>query len=236
VGHENDASAEDMERYFQEISWTAAKVGDNDWEVRYRGDVRDWIFYVRMTDYWVYFYATVLNKIKDECRPNVYEHIGLLNYKISLAKYSINSNQGVSVGVELPRENLKFASMINDALGALSINADENYLELVNLANDPSRVSSLRPTPEAEATTGDSATSPTPPTTEDTDVDWSASGEEGAASAEASTPAPLAGDSTPASGEVAAPPTDSALPASGEAPSSSTDNPSASGEAAPPSV
>jgi hypothetical protein len=229
VGHENDASAEDMERYFQEVGWTAAKVGDSDWEVRYRGDVRDWIFYVRMTDYWVYFYATVLNKIKDECRPNVYEHIGLLNYKVSLAKYSINSNQGISVGVELPRENLKFASLVNDALGALSINADENYLELVNLANDASRVSSLRPKPEAETPPSSDATSASPPpaaASEDTDVDWSSSADEGGGSV---TEASGASDSTPpaATGDT---------PSSGDEATPSPDNPPSSGAAAPPSA
>lgn len=228
MGHENDASAEDMERFFHEIGWTAAKVGDTDWEVRYRGDVRDWIFYVRMTDFWVYFYATVLNKIKDECRPNVYEHIGLLNYKISLAKYSINSNQGVSVGVELPRENLKFGSMINDALGALSINADENYLELVNLANDPTRVSSLRPKPEAETPAAPAA--PATNTTEDTDVDWSSSSDESATpgnSGDAPTPT-AAQDSVPASGDTTTP--------SGDATAPGADSASPSGEAAPPTT
>ncbi len=196
MAREGDASAEDMERFFHEIGWTAAKVGDTDWEVRYRGDVRDWIFYVRMTEYWVFFYATVLNKIKDECRCNVYEHLGLLNYKISLAKYSINASLGVSLGVELPRENLKAASMVNDALAALSINADEQYLELVNLANDPARVSSLRTQLEAAAAASSAATA-----AEDTDVDWSASSDETAS------PTPPAGEVTPPTDSAATLPT-----------------------------
>lgn len=204
MAREGDASAEDMERFLHEIGWTAAKVGDSDWEVRYRGDVRDWIFYVRMTEFWVLFYATVLNKIKDECRPNVYEHIGLLNYKISLAKYSINANFGISLGVELPRENLKFSSMVNDALAALSINADEQYLELVNLANDLTRHSSLRAQIEADAdAAAASSAAPATPTTppsaaEDTDVDWSS--DEAAGSGPA---APT--EATPPFGEAATP-------------------------------
>jgi hypothetical protein len=216
MAKENDTTAEDMERFFQEIGWTASLVGDTDWEVRYRGDVRDWIFYVRMTEYWVFFYTPVLNKIKDECRLNVYEHIGLLNYKINLAKYSINATFGVSLGVELPRENLKFSSMVNDALAALSINADEQYLELVNLANDPTRVSSLRTQIEADAAAAASTTPAATPAAmpaEDTDVDWSASSDEAASPSvgEATTPAISA--ATPPTGETASPsePTPSVL-------------------------
>lgn len=199
MAREGDASPEDMERFFQEIGWTAGRVGETDWEVRYRGDVRDWLFYVRMTEYWIFFYTPVLNKIKDECRLNVFEHIGLLNYKINLAKYSINASFGVSLGVELPRENLKFSSMVNDALAALSINADEQYLELVNLANDPTRVSSLRTQIEADAAAA-SATPEAPsapPPTEDTDVDWSASSDEAVASS--------VDEATPPTGETASP-------------------------------
>jgi hypothetical protein len=201
MAKENDTTAEDMERFFQEIGWTASLVGDTDWEVRYRGDVRDWIFYVRMTEYWVFFYTPVLNKIKDECRLNVYEHIGLLNYKVNLAKYSINSNMGISLGVELPRENLKAASVVNDAFAALSINADEQYLELVNLANDPTRVSSLHTQLEAEAAASSAAT-PTATAGEDADVDWSAnSDDEGAAA----TGGDAASEATPSTSEATPP-------------------------------
>ncbi len=215
MAREGDASPEDMERFFQQIGWTAARVGDADWEVRYRGDVRDWIFYVRMTEYWVFFYATVLNKIKDDCRLNVYEHIGLLNYKVSLAKYSINATMGISLGVELPRENLTFASMVNDALAALSINADEQYLELVNLANDPARVSSLHTQREAEAAAAAASlatAAPNPPTpAEDTDVDWSASSDENVMTS--------SGEATPPTLAGAVPPTSAAIPPSSPTPS-----------------
>ncbi|GEM_PF-2317121 len=177
-----NVTREDIERFFNEAGWKFSK-SDDDWEVRYRGDVRDWIYYVRLTDYWLYFYATVLNKVRDECKPALHEHIGYLNYKINLGKYSINNSGGISLGVELPRENMQ-QSQLSDALAALSINSDEQYIELLNLANEPGKVSSLRPNPTQADTPPSPSAPPTPPSSgpasggatslaEDSDLDLS---------------------------------------------------------------
>ncbi len=136
MGRAGDISPEGLEQLFKEAGWTAQRSGEADWEIPFRGDVRDWAFHVRLTEYWVYFYTAVLNKIKPECRANVYEQIGRLNFVVDLCKYSINEREGISLGVELPRENLTAASMISDALGALALTAEAHYLELVNLANE----------------------------------------------------------------------------------------------------
>ncbi len=149
----NDATVEDMNRFFQEAGWTARPSGETSWELGYQGNANNWMFSVNMTEYWVYFYCTILNHFKEECRANIYEHLALLNYKISFGKFGATPDGRITLGVELPRENLKAASMVKDALNTLAYNADEQYLELINIANDPSKVSSLRAKPE-EPTSG----------------------------------------------------------------------------------
>ncbi len=150
----NDATPEDIEQFLKDTNWNAERTGDTSWTLGYSGDVNNWTFTINMTEYWVYFYTNVLNKVKDECKANFYEHLAALNYKITLAKYVRNDRDGVSLGVELPRENLKAASMVNDALAALAINADQNYLELMNLANDPTKQSSLLHPPQEGQSSG----------------------------------------------------------------------------------
>lgn len=162
-----DASNEDIEQFFKEAGWSYSTMEGEDWETRYAGTYSNHVFTVRMTRFWVYFYATLVNKIEESCRLNLFEFLAMLNYKVSFAKFSIDKSNRVCIGVEVPRENLQ-PSVFKDALNTLSYMVDEHFRELLNTATDPAYVPSLK---REEASSDNSSTSLT--TATDDDVDWS---------------------------------------------------------------
>ncbi len=168
-----DASREDIEGFFGSASWSYHRLEGDDWETRYSGTHTNQVITVRMSQYWVYFYATLINRIDEACRSKMYEHMAMLNYKVSFGKFSIDKSNRLCLGVEVPRENLQ-SSVFKDALNALSYLIDEHFRELLNIATDPDYVSRLK----IEQQSSGSPTAITPPVTTtsdnaDEDVDWS---------------------------------------------------------------
>jgi hypothetical protein len=58
----------------------------------------------------------------------------------------LDNEDDMILTVELPNAALQVGEF-EDALRAICVYADENYVELVRLATDPSAVSSLKPKP-----------------------------------------------------------------------------------------
>jgi|GEM_PF-3325641 len=164
-----DATAEDIERFFADAAWSHSRLEGEDWETRYSGTHTNQVFTIRMTRFWVYFYATLINKIEESCRHNTYEFLVMLNYKISFGKFSIDKSNRICLGVEVPRENLQ-SSVFKDALNTISYLIDEHFRELLNVATDPAYVTSLK---REEQEAGSTTTQPTASAANDEDVDWS---------------------------------------------------------------
>jgi Putative bacterial sensory transduction regulator len=211
-----DASREDIETFFEDTGWSYHRLEGEDWETRYSGTYTNQVITVRMTQYWVYFYATLINRVDEACRSKMFEHLALLNYKVSFGKFSIDKSNRICLGVEVPRENLQ-SSVFKDALNAISYLIDEHFRELLNIATDPDYVSRLKLeqesggaviSPPAIIATTDSA---------DEDVDWSDDEEEGKESGTSAT-ATAADSAATDSDTVSA--LDNAAPAS-----NSSDNP-----------
>lgn len=167
-----DASCEDIEQFFADAGWAYHRLEGDDWETRYSGAYTNQVITVRMTQYWVYFYATLINRIEESCRNKMFEHLALLNYKVSFGKFSLDKSNRICLGVEVPRENLQ-SSVFKDSLNALSYLIDEHFRELLNLATDPEYVSKLKLEQDGQTTTPPATTTPsTSGDTADEDVDW----------------------------------------------------------------
>ena len=74
------------------------------------------------------------------------EHLLRLNHRINMAKFMLDDDDDVGLTVEMPIFDLQVGEF-EDALRACCIYADENYVELMNLATNPNAVSSLKPQP-----------------------------------------------------------------------------------------
>lgn len=167
-----DATREEIEGFFGDAGWSYHRLEGEDWETRYSGTYTNQVITVRMTQYWVYFYATLINRIDEACRSKMFEHMAMLNYKVSFGKFSIDKSNRLCLGVEVPRENLQ-ASVFKDALNALSYLIDEHFRELLNIATDPDYVSRLKIEQEGGAAAAVAPTVTASTDSADEDVDWS---------------------------------------------------------------
>jgi hypothetical protein len=196
----SDASREDIEQFFADAGWSYHRLEGDDWETRYSGSYTNQVITVRMTQYWVYFYATLINRVDEANRTKMYEHLALLNYKVSFGKFSVDKSNRICLGVEVPRENLQ-PSVFKDALNALSYLIDEHFRELLNLATDPEYVSKLKLEQEGQtASTSTPTTAATIIDSADEDVDW---GDDAGVEVTDAPTAEGSGDTASASGESA---------------------------------
>jgi hypothetical protein len=138
---------ETVEDYLKQIDWKATRQDDQNWSTGFRGDNATFTFHIRTTDFWIYFYLPFPVKIQPAARASVIEHLLRLNYQISMAKFLLDTDDDIGLTVELPNAALQVAEF-EDAIRAICVYADENYVELVRLATDPSAVSSLKPKKE----------------------------------------------------------------------------------------
>ncbi|MDY7040868.1 MAG: YbjN domain-containing protein [Chloroflexota bacterium] len=133
---------ETIEQYFDKYEWSYQRVSDNTFRTGFRGDVSSFVIYVRLTNNWTYFTIVpfVVAPKEAECVGKLYKHLLRLNHEINLAKFGVDSDGDIALSVELPREKLDY-NEFSDALGALSYYADETYLEVLTLAQNPNAVS-----------------------------------------------------------------------------------------------
>jgi len=141
---------ETIDSYFEQYGWTYTYEPEhNIWRTGFRGDVASFRIALRVTDNWAFFViAPFVLKPKDpECERRLYRHLLRLNYEINMAKFTVDPDGDITLTVELPTENLDYSEFA-DAINALSYYADEHYLEILNLAQDPTARSRFEP--EAE--------------------------------------------------------------------------------------
>ena len=140
---ENSAiSAETVEDYFKQLDWPFQRNDEHNWATGYKGDNAEFRFYVRTTDSWFYVLAPFPIKVQPAAANNLYKHLLRLNYNMSMAKFSLDSDEDLILSVELPNDNMQLGEF-RDALQAVCYYMDGNYAELVKLATDPNAQSSL---------------------------------------------------------------------------------------------
>jgi hypothetical protein len=137
-------SAETVASYFKELDWPFQAQDEHNWSTGYKGDNVTFNFQVRTTDSWLYVLAPFPIKIQAAAANNMYKHLLRLNYNMSMAKFSLDTDEDLILSVELPNDNLQLGEF-RDALQAACYYMDENYAELVKLATDPTAQSSLAP-------------------------------------------------------------------------------------------
>jgi len=137
---------ETVDGYLAQIDWKATRQDEHNWSTGFRGDNATFTFQIRTTDVWIYFYLPFPVKIQPAARDNITEHLLRLNYTMTMAKFMLDNDDDIGLTVELPNEQLQ-VSEFEDAIRAICVYADENYVELVRLATDPTAVSSLKPKP-----------------------------------------------------------------------------------------
>ena len=135
-----------IESYFEQLDWPFTRRDEHNWATGYKGEVYTFNFYVRTTDTWLYVYVPFQVNVKPEARSNFLEHVLRLNHRINMAKFMLDDDDDVGLTVEMPSTDLQVGEF-EDALRAVCIYADENYVELMNLATNPNAVSSLKPQP-----------------------------------------------------------------------------------------
>lgn len=135
---------EEVDGFFDQYGWSeyVEKSGDTSWRVLVKGKQVDYDMYADLSEYFLFIYIVPLLKLPDEptCRINLCEHLLRLNRDISITKFVLTEDSVELLGV-LTTESVQyeeFSSMID----LLIYNADENYLEIMNIAGDPSEVSS----------------------------------------------------------------------------------------------
>jgi hypothetical protein len=129
---------ETIDSYFEEYGWKYKRDEDGDWITGFRGDVQSFRFFIRLTEHWVYFTISpfIVAPKDPACQQRLHAHLLRLNRDINMAKFCLDGDMDVVLTVELPRENFDY-SEFSDAIGALCHYADNNYLEILNLAQSP---------------------------------------------------------------------------------------------------
>ena len=133
---------ETIDSYFEQYGWKYKRDEDGDWITGFRGDVQSFRFFIRMTEHWIYFtISPFIVAPKDPvCAQRLHTHLMRLNRDINMAKFCLDQDMDVVLTVELPRESLDY-SEFSDAIGALCHYADNHYLEIINLAQNPKAAS-----------------------------------------------------------------------------------------------
>lgn len=135
-------TAETIESYFKQLEWLFEQKDDHNWSTGYKGENVEFPFYIRTSGSWLYVLAPFPIKIQAAAANNMYKHLLRLNYQMSMAKFSLDTDEELILSVELPNDNLQLGEF-RDALQAVCYYMDENYVELVKLATDPTAQSSL---------------------------------------------------------------------------------------------
>ncbi len=133
------ANIETVHAFFKRYGWHFEyDPGTHTWLTGFRGDTSNFNVLVHLTDDWLYFIVSpFVNAPRDEaCERSLYLHLLRVNHAINMAKFSVDSDGDVVLTVELPTENLDYSEFA-DGINALSYYADQHYMDVLNLAQDP---------------------------------------------------------------------------------------------------
>lgn len=133
---------QEVDKFFEQYGWETDKKDDNSWYVYVKGKHTNYNLYADLSEYFLFIYIVPFVRIPEDekCRMNLYEHLLRLNRDISVTKFVISGEVIELLGV-LSTDSIQyeeFEGMINLIL----YNADNNHLEIMNLAGNPDTVSS----------------------------------------------------------------------------------------------
>ncbi len=128
---------EKIDEFFKQYGWRFQRLDDNNWQTGCRGDVATYTIRIRAVEKWIYFTIVPFAMApKKECWPRLHYYLLRANQEMNVAKFYVDSDNDVVLAVELPVDDLDY-SEFERSLNALSWYADEHYLNVLNLAQNP---------------------------------------------------------------------------------------------------
>lgn len=141
-----------IHKFFESYGWQFEyEPATMTWHTGFRGDSNNFNIVVQLTSNWLYFAINPLvNCPRDaECAGPLHHHLLRLNHIINMAKFSVDGEGDVVLTVELPTENLDYSEFA-DGLNALSYYADEHFVDILNVAQNPDYQPTLPDDPPEE--------------------------------------------------------------------------------------
>jgi hypothetical protein len=127
-----------VDAYFQRYKWMYQRTAPGVWQTGWRSNVASFQMFVKLTSRWIYF--TVSPFVSGPIDPNRSERLNhyllRLNRDINMAKFCLDSDRNIVLTVEMPCANLDYEEFA-DALNTLCHYAEDVYIELRNLARNP---------------------------------------------------------------------------------------------------
>lgn len=132
-------TAETIHDFFNQYGWEYDYDEEHHaWHTGFRGKTSNFTVFVQLTENWLVFSVVpYVNAPEDEeCLANLHTFLLRLNCIINMAKFSLDDDGDVMLTVELPTDGLTYSQFF-DGLNAVSFYADEHYLSVLNVAQDP---------------------------------------------------------------------------------------------------
>ncbi len=115
-------STSDIEQYFQQYGWVAARTGDGTWRTTFWGDQTVLTIEVNLTADWLLF-AVTLPQTPGPLRS---ERLLAANAQMWLAKFAVDSQGRLLLRADMPTDGFTYSHFV-DCLGALTHYADVYY-------------------------------------------------------------------------------------------------------------
>jgi hypothetical protein len=135
---------QDVDSFFEQYGWGeyVQKSGENKWYVNVKSEKTNYNFYVDLSEYFLFVCISPYLEIPedDKCKFNLYDHLLRLNRDISVTKFVISGDIIELSGI-LSSESIQYEEF-EAIINLLLYNADNNYSEIMNLAEDCSAISS----------------------------------------------------------------------------------------------
>lgn len=130
-----------IEQYFQDSGWSYTRHSETTWITGIRSKVSNFQIFVQASDEWVFFFINpfVVAPEDESRRLRLYFHALRYNLEMNFAKLGLDADGDVFLAIEQPADNLTFAHFLQ-SLEGLSHHAEMIYIELFNLAHNPSGV------------------------------------------------------------------------------------------------
>jgi hypothetical protein len=133
---------QEIDKYFEQYGWETDKKDDNNWYVYVKGKFINYNLYCDLSEYFLFIYIVPICRIPEDetCKVNLFEHLLRLNRDISVTKFVLTGEVVELLGV-LSTDSIQFEEF-EGMINLLLYNADNNYLEIMNISGDPNEVSS----------------------------------------------------------------------------------------------
>jgi len=133
---------QEIDEFFKKYGWETEKKSDMNWYVYVKGKFTNYNLYADLTEHFLYMYLAPYVRIPadEKCKVNLYEHMLRLNRDISITKFVISGEIIELLGV-FSTDSVQYEEFVS-MIDLLLYNADNNYLEIMNIAGNPDVVSS----------------------------------------------------------------------------------------------